>query len=592
MDLKQSMHLGQRLEQRLVMTQQLQQAIRLLQLSRMELLETVQSAMTDNPMLEEDNEQEWNRKEYRDAQDAGLAPQDAPVVDQRGSLDEGADSEVNLDAPTVEPIRPEQTVDWANVFESDARDKPTATEYRTDDEDRPSVEQTLKKGTSLYDHLMWQLQVSGWESLDAEVAAEIIGNVDENGYLRENTILAEGSAAARAQLAEAGRGRDLDVRDDGYRVDLMGAQDDEIDPLVALGERAGLHVGVQRGISLKDVADRFSLGVAFVRAVLARVQELDPPGVAARDLRECLMMQARLYYPDNTALHGLVDRHLGNLERRNHGVITRELHITLDELHRLAKLVASFEPKPGRAYTDERPHYITPDIFVVRVGDGYEVFLNEDGLPRLRVSKYYKDAMTSEGVTRDARHAKDYINEKLKSAVWLIRSIQQRQSTILKVTEAIIRFQREFLDKGLAYLRPLVLRDIAEEVGIHESTVSRVTTNKYVHTPQGIFELKYFFNSRITVGGGGDDVASETVKQAIKRLIDREDQKAPLSDQEIADILQSKWDRGRVLGRLRCAEQEIDEVLPRDPLHIARRTVAKYRESMDIAPSAKRRPLF
>jgi RNA polymerase sigma-54 factor len=258
----------------------------------------------------------------------------------------------------------------------------------------------------------------------------------------------------------------------------------------------------------------------------------------------------------------LIDRHLPDLERRNFPAIARGLQCPLDEIRVLVATVSSMEPKPGRAFSGEETVYVQPDVYVYKVGGEYITVLNEDGLPKLRISSYYEHALTGrvDGQTRE------FVQEKLRSALWLIRSIHQRQSTIRKVTESIVRFQREFLDKGIAYLRPLVLRDVAEDVSMHESTISRVTTNKYVHTPRGIFELKYFFNSRV---GSlyGEDRSSESVKARIKALVTREESSHPLSDQELVALLR------------------------RENVVIARRTVAKYREALGILPSSRRKTM-
>jgi RNA polymerase sigma-54 factor len=225
-------------------------------------------------------------------------------------------------------------------------------------------------------------------------------------------------------------------------------------------------------------------------------------------------------------------------------------------------IITSLEPKPGRQYSDEETIYISPDIYVFKVGDDYEIVLNEDGLPKLKINGYYRDILTSKEALEDG--TKQYIRDKLKSAAWLIKSIHQRQRTIYRVTNSIVRFQREFLDKGVTHLRPLVLRNVAEDIEMHESTISRVTTNKYVHTPQGLFELKYFFNSAIQCLDG-ESVSSETVKEHLKNILKSENRAKPYSDQEIADMLK---------------EHNIDA---------ARRTVAKYREALGILPSRKRK---
>jgi RNA polymerase sigma-54 factor len=259
----------------------------------------------------------------------------------------------------------------------------------------------------------------------------------------------------------------------------------------------------------------------------------------------------------------IIEKHLKHVEKKNYHQIAREIGCSMPEVIDAVKIISQMEPKPGRMFPGEEAHYITPDVYVHKIGDEYITVLNEDGLPKLRISSYYQTALLSNPDSK----TKEFIQDKFKSAIWLIRSIHQRQNTIRKVTESIMKFQRDFLDRGVEYLRPLILRDVAEDTGLHESTVSRVTTNKYVHTSQGIFELKFFFNSRIS-GVFGDDVSSVTVKTKIKHLVESENPSSPLSDQQIVEILK------------------------RDNIDIARRTVAKYREMIGILPSCKRKKLF
>ena len=235
------------------------------------------------------------------------------------------------------------------------------------------------------------------------------------------------------------------------------------------------------------------MGLERCEEVLKKVQALDPIGVAARDLRECLLLQVRHLNADTPEIVAIIERHLKHLESKNYPAIAKDLKIPIEEVVKAVKVISRLEPKPGRAYTGEEAQYITPDVYVHKMGDRYVTVLNDDGLSKLRISAIYRAALKN----GQAGKAKDYIQDKLRSAVWLIRSIHQRQRTIYKVTESIVKFQRDFLDKGIAYLKPLILRDVAEDIGMHESTVSRVTTNKYVHTPQGIYELKFFFNSAI-----------------------------------------------------------------------------------------------
>jgi RNA polymerase sigma-54 factor len=314
---------------------------------------------------------------------------------------------------------------------------------------------------------------------------------------------------------------------------------------------------------LLRVAFESGAGVEFAERVLRKVQQLEPIGVAARDLRECLLIQVRFYNADTPEIVAIIERHLKHLESKNYQAIAKDLRIPIEAVVRAVKVISKLDPKPGRAYTADEPQYITPDVYVHKVGDKYVTVLNDDGLSKLRISGTYRAALKN----GQAGDAKEYIQDKLRSAVWLIRSIHQRQRTIYKVTESIVKFQKDFLDRGIAHLKPLILRDVAEDIGMHESTVSRVTTNKYVHTPQGIYELKFFFNSAINKTGG-DEIASEAVKNHIRQIVSAEDPKHPHSDQRIVEILKGQG------------------------IEIARRTVAKYREVLGILPSSKRKKYF
>src|SRR5215813_2312354 len=491
-----------RLSQQLVMTPQLQQAIKLLQLSRMELVDLVREEMMENPILEDgaDTAQEQSKngeangaadgadgQEAR-AEHAGETELPAPEISQKVD----GPVEVKTDNQAVNEI------DWDNYLENYTMAPPMPA-YRPNNDELPSLEATLTKKASLFDHLLWQLKLSNFSPEQEKIGMLIIGNLDAAGYLKEVTI---------EELA-------------------------------------------QEGAEAPDLA----------LSVLKRIQEFDPIGVAARTLEECLLIQAQHIGADDEIVVGMIKHHLANLEKKNYAAIARDLHQPLEEIVEAAKVIASLDPKPGRIYSDEEPRYITPDVYVYKVGDKYFVVPNDDGLPKLKISNFYRTALSG------SPQARDYIQDKLRSAQWLIRSIQQRQRTIVKVTESIIKFQREFFDKGIAYLKPLILRDVAEDISMHESTISRVTTNKYVQTPQGMYELKFFFNSGIS-RMDGDEVASEAVKNKIKAIIGSEDAKHPHSDQKIVELLR---------------DQNID---------IARRTVAKYREQLGILSSSKRKQVF
>lgn len=472
MELRQSVVLAQQL----LMTPQMQQAIKLLQLSRLELLDTIHQEIENNPVLEE---------------------QMAEEEEDTGIEDEGSESEQEIpDLPevTVEE-RARDDVDWDNYL----------SEYNTgwaelpfEERDLPSFENTVSSKINLHDHLMWQMNLSILDDEQKQVGTHIIGNLNEDGYL---------------------------------------------------------------DISLEEICQVTEYPLGEVLETLKVIQNFDPVGVAARDLQESLLIQARFQNLGGTIVEKIIIDHLGDLEIRKYDKIAQKLSVPLQVILSAISIIQGFNPKPGSSYSDNETFYITPDIYIVNMGDEYKVFQNEDGLPKLRVSHYYREILRNKNSASE--NARAYIQEKLKSAAWLIKSIHQRQRTIWRVTESIVRFQKDFLDKGIVHLKPLVLRDVAEDIGMHESTVSRVTTNKYVHTPQGLFELKFFFNSSIS-SVHGEAVASERVRQEIGTIIRGEDKARPYSDKEIKEIMR---------------EQNIN---------IARRTVAKYRESMGILSSRKR----
>lgn len=464
-----------RMSQTLRMTPQLQQAIKLLQLSRMEMENAVRAELDENPILEETLE----------------------VKDEDLKRVKEAEAEVS---PTQQDQDPQRTdeFEWENYLDNNY--KPPQ-QSGGGNEEIMNYENVISTQQTLFDHLMWQAKMFGFNDEELALAEILINYVDDDGYIL--TPLAE--------IAESER------------------------------------------VTVQDLED-----------VLPFVQEFDPAGIGARNLRECLLIQAKALEEDTSDLVALLNNHLKDLEKKNYDGIAKAMGRDIREVADMCKIIFAMDPKPGRAYAIPDTHYVTPDVYVYKVGDDYVVSLNEDGLPRLKISNFYRNMLKT---TDGNKTTQDYIQEKLKSAVWLIKSIHQRQRTIYRVTESIVKHQREFLDKGSAFIKPMVLRDIANDIGMHESTVSRVTTNKYVHTHQGIFELKYFFNSGISTTDG-ESLASESVKLKIKELISKEDIKSPLSDQEIVDLLK------------------------KEGIQIARRTVAKYRDLLKILPSSRRKKLF
>jgi len=314
--------------------------------------------------------------------------------------------------------------------------------------------------------------------------------------------------------------------------------------------------------SVEQGAEALGVDLQAVEAVLAKIQNFEPTGIGARDLRECLLLQIDARYPDNKLLRELVSEHLDLLQKRQLPKIAQRMNIGVEEVHDLARLVATLEPRPGREYTGEETQYVVPDTTVMKVDGEYIVTVNDDSIPRLKISKYYKQLLANSETPKEVT---DYVKNKYRAAKWLLNNIEQRKNTIYRVTKCIVDLQKDFLDRGEAFLRPLTLQEVAERVGLHESTVSRVTSKKYVDTPQGIFELKHFFSSSIG-NQNGDAKSSTSVRKMIAELIDGENKKKPFSDQQIADVLRDK-----------------------ERLDIARRTVTKYREILGILPSKLRK---
>jgi RNA polymerase sigma-54 factor len=318
--------------------------------------------------------------------------------------------------------------------------------------------------------------------------------------------------------------------------------------------------------SLEEIQSMGNFPAEKVTQVLAKIQEFDPTGVGARNLQECLLIQVRAFDMEGTPQEAIVLNHMDLLQARKFKEIAQFLKCSLEEVHRHVEIIRGFDPRPGTKYSTERSSYVVPDVYVYKVDKGYTIVLNEEGLPRLRVSSFYR-RMVDKGNTQVTREARDYVREKLSSALRLIKSLEERQRTIYKMARSIVSFQRKFLDYGFEHLRPLILKDVAEDIQMHESTVSRVVNNKYMHTPRGLFEMKFFFHSGIA-SLQGEDVSSLAVKERIKKLVAEENPVRPFSDSALAKLL---GDEG---------------------LQIARRTVAKYREELRIPSSNDRRQGF
>lgn len=469
-----------KLKQQLVMTPQLQQAIKMLQLSRQELVETINQELLENPMLLEEETFDDN------------------IDTDKPSQGEDTDDSLNeVMAKEEEPII--EDFDWANYIE-EYNSQPSLP-YTIDKNSEPvQFENFLTTAPTLEEHLNWQLKFSPLSEDEKAIAYLIIGNLDRDGYLRT---------------------------------------------------------------SLKDIITSSETNIKDAEKILKAVQQFDPPGIAARDIKECLLIQSKFFSDEQQEVMAeIIENHLNKLESKDYNGIIKAFKRPKAIIKAAIENIINMEPRPARPFGGDKAFYITPDIYIVKVDDEFVILLNEDGLPKLKLSNLYKNVMNLKINVNEKE--KEYIQDKLRSASWLIKSIHQRQRTLYKVTESIIKHQKLFFEKGIQYLKPLILKDIADDVDMHESTICRITTNKYCQTPLGLFELKYFFNSSINLSDG-DTIASESVKDKIRLIIESENRSKPLSDKAIVEILGKK------------------------EIQIARRTVAKYREMMNIQSSNKRR---
>jgi RNA polymerase sigma-54 factor len=465
--LHQKLGLSARLSQRLILTPSLQQAIKLLPLTTLELAEVLEQEVMENPLLEE-----VPVEETRTSEELSQEAQDAPAAERERADD------------------PLKEIEVERFFEDYFADSGERRMRPAEVPEVPPIENTLTESLDLYDHLLWQLRMTETDEARLEIAEAIVQNLEDDGLLH---------------------------------------------------------------MPLEDVAAMGPWPMEQVEAALALVQALDPPGVGARNLSECLRIQLRTLGLEGSPADVMV---------RQYAEISRQMSLTPDEVAHHLEIIRGLSPRPGNRYSSKRSDYILPDVFVVKEGDEYKILLNDDGLPKLRISPTYKRMLDNKEPGSEETRA--YVKDKLRSALWLLKSVDQRQRTIYKVAESIVRHQRAFLDHGVTHLRPLVLRDVASDIGMHESTVSRVVANKYMHTPRGVYEMRFFFHSGIT-STMGEAVSSVSIKNRIKKMIEEEDAARPLSDSRIA------------------------EVLGAEGLPLARRTVAKYREELRLPPSNLRK---
>jgi RNA polymerase sigma-54 factor len=449
-----------------VLTQQLQQAIKLLQLSKLELTEAIEQEIKENPILEVIEE----------------TPEGPVQESPQESLQESSDEK-----ETTQDI-----ADWLDRF------SPSEEYTPRDNRELPDFENTVRKTYNLRDHLRWQIGLSEFDSHERLVAEWIIENIDDNGYLV---------------------------------------------------------------CSLEEISKDSGFPSQALEDVLKKVQKLDPSGVGARDLRECILLQYEASGEKDEVFEHIVSSCFNYFQNNNLKAIVKTTGYTLEKVKEVLEKFKHFDPKPGRNFGDEYTSYIVPDVYVIKTEEGFDILLNNDDIPELRLNRYYIDLYADKKINGDARK---YIKNKAKQAEWFIKSIQQRQRTLYLVAKSIVQFQGDFFEKGLRFLKPLILKDVALDIGVHESTVSRITTSKYMNTPQGIYELKFFFPTSINKTEG-EALSTNVVMDIISELVKKENKQKPLTDDELASLLKE-----------------------RNGIKIARRTIAKYRDILHLRSSRER----
>ncbi len=560
------MKMQMKMSQQLIMTPQLQQAIKLLQLSRTELEELIEQTLIENPVLEEGIDMDTFPNKTDDSAETAETAESPEVVADTEDFETARENE--------QENNDQDEIDWQQYIEQVEQFggyQERRYNIASDDEDSPSIEATAAQTESLADHLVWQLDMQELSPLEYKTGAFLIGNIDDDGFL----------VTSVRELLESQRDLYDQINQSYIKGELAELPEIDTDLLDLRFQTA--KTTQKKKNKKEDIADfeefekipeeepkRPEVSAAacsFVEYVLGIIQQFNPNGVGARSLQECLLIQLDILGESENLCSRIVKNDMPLLESKDLRKIARRQKQDLEQVIESYRLIMSLEPKPGREFIpNPSHHYIIPDVYIYQKDKEYKVALNSAGMPRLRINNYYKDL--SNTMEDDGSLTKDYILEKVKAGQWLLKSIEQRQKTIYRVTKSILRFQKKFFEHGINFLRPLVLKDVAEDIDVHESTVSRITTNKYVHTPQGIFELKYFFTSGIDQGRG-DAVSSKRIKDMIMQMVQKENLKSPYTDLQIADILERQ-----------------------SGIKVARRTVAKYREALNILPSNKRKQLF
>ena len=484
------------------MTPQLQQAIRLLQLSTIELQTEIQQALEENPMLEHDEDSFQNSIEEK------LAESNQESRNKDNSTEEFSNQtdDPHIDMENNQTMPEELAVDssWEDTY--DISTPNTSNTSSSDSGGNDFLENHSLEGDSLHEHLIWQLQNSQVSDTDMVIAIAIIDGINDDGYLTES------------------------IED--------------------------IH---------QSLTEELEIELDEVEAVLHRIQHFDPVGVGARDLRECLLLQLDQFNDEieyMSDVRVIIEHHLDLLGTHDYARLQKKMHRNEEQLQQLIAFIQTLNPRPGESISNNKAEYIIPDIFVRKVNGEWVVSLNPEAAPKLKINQLYEGHLKGAGRSKDTT----YLRNSLQEARWFLKSLQSRSDTLQRVGEAIVKRQRLFLEYGDEGMKPMVLRDIAEELEMHESTISRVTTNKYMHTPSGVFEFKFFFSSHVSTTDGGECSAT-AIRSMVKKLIENENPKKPMSDNKISSFL------------------------VKEGINVARRTVAKYRESMMIPPSNERKRL-
>ena len=470
-----------RLTQKLILTPQLQQSIKLLQLPQLELSQTLNQELMENPLLEEVIERESDEK----SETLGTAETEEPI------------REISEDAEApLEKIFGFTTDEYFEERGSDGRDLG----YFTDSAEVSTPFERSNKKMDLYEYLLWQLRLTRTSEQVGRAAEIVIGNLNEDGYLQA---------------------------------------------------------------SIQEIAKMAEVDVKTAEEALALVRGFDPQGIGAKNLQECLLLQLKPLNLENTLVEKILSDGFVELEKKKYKKLATRFKVTIEDILTAVEIIEGLEPRPGRNYSSEEVVHIVPDVYIEESDGEFIIILNDDGIPKLRLSNYYRKLLTNRSTL--GREERQFLEEKFRSAIWLLKSLDQRNKTIYRVTESLLKFQEDFFRKGIKHLKPLNLKDIAADLGMHESTISRVTSNKYLQSPQGLFSFRFFFSNAVhAVSAISDDISSAIVKDTIKQLISEEDPKSPLSDKDIVEQLENR------------------------NIKIARRTVAKYREELKI-PSHSRR---